>query len=30
MDDGIQHEFYHIPFVKEDVLDFLLNVKELG
>jgi len=27
--EGIQHEFSAIPFVKEDVTDFLLNVKAL-
>ena len=27
--EGIQHEFSTIPFVKEDVTDFLLNVKAL-
>lgn len=27
--DGIQHEFSTIPYVKEDVIEFLLNVKEL-
>ena len=27
--DGVQHEFSTIPHVKEDVLEFLLNVKEL-
>lgn len=27
--DGIQHEFSPIPHVKEDVQEFLLNVKEL-
>jgi DNA-directed RNA polymerase subunit alpha len=27
--DGIQHEFSSIPHVKEDVLDFLLNIKAL-
>jgi len=27
--DGIQHEFTAIPDVKEDVLDFLLNIKSL-
>ena len=27
--DGIQHEFSCIPHVKEDVMEFLLNVKEL-
>ena len=27
--DGIQHEFSPIPYVKEDVTEFLLNVKEL-
>ena len=27
--DGIQHEFSTIPFVKEDVTEFLLNVKAL-
>ena len=27
--DGIQHEFTAIPSVKEDMLDFLLNVKSL-
>ncbi|MCL2615367.1 MAG: DNA-directed RNA polymerase subunit alpha [Dehalococcoidia bacterium] len=27
--DGIQHEFSPIPGVKEDVLDFLLNIKSL-
>ena len=27
--DGIQHEFSPIPYVKEDVIEFLLNVKEL-
>lgn len=27
--DGIQHEFTSMPFIKEDVLEFLLNVKEL-
>lgn len=27
--DGIQHEFSPIPNVKEDVLDFLLNIKSL-
>ncbi len=28
--EGIQHEFAPIPYVKEDVIEFLLNVKELG
>ena len=27
--DGIQHEFSPIPHVKEDTIEFLLNVKEL-
>ncbi len=27
--DGIQHEFSTIPFVKEDVTEFLLNIKAL-
>ncbi len=27
--DGIQHEFTAIPHVKEDVIDFLLNVKAI-
>lgn len=27
--EGIQHEFSAIPHVKEDVLDFLLNIKSL-
>jgi DNA-directed RNA polymerase subunit alpha len=27
--DGIQHEFSTIPHMKEDTIDFLLNVKEL-
>ncbi|MDY7018469.1 MAG: DNA-directed RNA polymerase subunit alpha, partial [Chloroflexota bacterium] len=27
--DGIQHEFSPIPYVKEDTVEFLLNVKEL-
>jgi DNA-directed RNA polymerase subunit alpha len=27
--DGIHHEFSPIPFIKEDVLAFLMNVKEL-
>jgi DNA-directed RNA polymerase subunit alpha len=27
--EGVQHEFSTIPFVKEDVTDFLLNVKAL-
>ena len=27
--DGIQHEFAPIPYVKEDTIEFLLNVKEL-
>jgi DNA-directed RNA polymerase subunit alpha len=27
--EGIQHEFSSIPFIKEDVTEFLLNVKEL-
>jgi len=27
--DGVQHEFSTIPNVKEDVIEFLLNVKEL-
>ena len=27
--DGVQHEFSPIPNVKEDVLDFLLNIKSL-
>lgn len=27
--DGIQHEFSTIPFIKEDTVDFLLNVKEI-
>lgn len=27
--DGVQHEFSVIPNVKEDVIEFLLNVKEL-
>ena len=28
--EGIQHEFTSIPGVKEDVLEFLLNVKEIN
>ena len=27
--EGIYHEFTSIPYVKEDVLSFLMNVKEL-
>lgn len=27
--DGIQHEFSPIPHVKEDVMEFLLNIKQL-
>lgn len=27
--DGIQHEFSTIPFMKEDTIDFLLNVKSI-
>jgi len=27
--EGVQHEFATIPYVKEDVIEFLLNVKEL-
>src|SRR3990172_8233757 len=27
--DGVQHEFSTIPNVKEDTIEFLLNVKEL-
>lgn len=27
--EGIQHEFSPIPYVKEDVMEFLLNVKQL-
>src|SRR5439155_13657465 len=27
--DGVQHEFSTIPHVKEDTIEFLLNVKEL-
>lgn len=27
--EGIQHEFSPIPYAKEDVIEFLLNVKEL-
>src|SRR5688500_13534620 len=27
--DGIQHEFSTIPHIKEDTIEFLLNVKEL-
>jgi DNA-directed RNA polymerase subunit alpha len=27
--EGIQHEFTPIPYVKEDALEFLLNIKEL-
>ncbi len=27
--EGIQHEFSPIPYVKEDVMEFLVNVKEL-
>jgi DNA-directed RNA polymerase subunit alpha len=27
--EGIQHEFSPIPFIKEDTVDFFLNVKEL-
>lgn len=27
--EGVQHEFSTIPYVKEDVIEFLLNVKEL-
>jgi DNA-directed RNA polymerase subunit alpha len=27
--DGVQHEFSTIPHVKEDMIEFLLNVKEL-
>ncbi|MFO8143710.1 MAG: DNA-directed RNA polymerase subunit alpha [Dehalococcoidales bacterium] len=29
MIDGIQHEFSNIPHVKEDVTEFVLNIKEL-
>jgi DNA-directed RNA polymerase subunit alpha len=29
MIDGIQHEFSTVPHVKEDTIDFLLNVKEI-
>jgi len=27
--EGVQHEFSSIPYIKEDVLEFLLNVKEI-
>lgn len=27
--DGVEHEFSTIPFVKEDTVEFLLNVKEI-
>jgi len=27
--EGIQHEFSTVPHVKEDIIDFLLNVKEI-
>ena len=27
--EGVQHEFTPIPYVKEDVLEFILNVKAL-
>ena len=27
--EGIQHEFSLIPYTKEDVIEFLLNIKEL-
>ena len=27
--DGVQHEFTTIPYIKEDALEFILNVKEL-
>jgi len=27
--EGVQHEFSNIPYVKEDVIEFLLNVKEI-
>ena len=27
--DGIHHEFSPLPYIKEDVIEFLLNVKEL-
>ena len=27
--DGVQHEFSTIPYIKEDTIDFLLNVKEI-
>ena len=27
--EGIQHEFSPIPYVKEDVMEFLMNIKEL-
>jgi DNA-directed RNA polymerase subunit alpha len=27
--DGVQHEFSSIPYAKEDVIEFLLNVKQL-
>src|SRR3990172_3286508 len=27
--DGVQHEFSTIPHVKEDTIEFLLNIKEL-
>ncbi len=27
--EGVQHEFTNIPHVKEDVIEFLLNIKEL-
>jgi len=27
--EGIQHEFSTIPYIKEDVIEFILNIKEL-
>jgi len=27
--EGIQHEFSPIPYVKEDAMEFLLNIKQL-
>jgi DNA-directed RNA polymerase subunit alpha len=27
--DGVQHEFTVIPHAKEDVIEFLLNIKEI-
>ena len=27
--EGIQHEFYPIPYVKEDAMEFLLNIRQL-